>query len=79
MHLGTVHTYLRRMRLKRRNTYSALMAERQRQLGDRHEAALARAEAHSREWHRKQANRRFYHQFGVWPWEQQHGLGRGLP
>ena len=58
MHLGTVHTHLRRMRLKRPDTYAALMGERKQQLGDRHEAALARAEAHSREWHRKQADRR---------------------
>jgi hypothetical protein len=69
LHVGSVHTHLRRLRLGRPEVYAALMRERERQLAERHEEAQARAEAHSREWHRKQANRRYYHRFGEWPWE----------
>jgi hypothetical protein len=40
--------------------YARIMAERARQLAERHERAVQRAEAHSAAWHRKQAKRRFY-------------------
>ncbi len=46
------------------------MAERRRQLAERHERAVERAEAHSRRWHRRQANRKFYYEHGRWPWER---------
>ncbi len=68
--LGTVHTHLRRLRERHPEVYAAVLAERARQLARRHTAALARDEAHSRHWHRKQANRRYYARFGYWPWER---------
>jgi hypothetical protein len=57
--LGSVHTHLRRIRLLHPAVWEELMAERGRQLADRHTEAVARAEQHSREWHRRQANRRY--------------------
>jgi IS30 family transposase len=51
VHLGTVHQHLRRIRQRHPHVYSALMSERARQLAERHRRALARAEAHSKEWH----------------------------
>ncbi len=67
--VGTVHTHLRRLRERHPEIAVAVMAERARQLGRRHEAALARDEAHSRQWHRKRANRRYHARYGRWPWE----------
>lgn len=68
--LETVHTHLKRLRAGHPDVYAAVMAERARQLAQRHRAALARDAAHSRRWHRKQANRRFYARYGYWPWER---------
>lgn len=68
--LGTVHTHLKRLRAGHPDVYAAVMAERARQLARRHAAALARDAAHSRRWHRKQANRRFRARYGCWPWER---------
>ena len=50
LHLGTVHAHLRRIRLLHPEVWEAIMAERHRQLAERHAAAVGRAEAHSREW-----------------------------
>ena len=69
VHLGTIHAHLRRVRQRHPELYALVMAERAHQLAARHQQALARAEAHSRAWHRKQANRRYYYRFGRWPWE----------
>jgi hypothetical protein len=60
IHLGTVHQHLRRIRLRHPPVYVVFMAERARQLAQRHQRAMARATAHSEEWHRKQAKRRFF-------------------
>lgn len=68
--LGTVHTHLKRLRAGHPDVYAAVMAERARQLARRHRAALARDAAHSRRWHRRQANRRFRARYGYWPWER---------
>lgn len=68
--VGTVYTHLRRLRERHPDVYAAVMAERSRQLAKRHKEALARDEAHSRRWHRKQANRRYYYAHGYWPWER---------
>jgi hypothetical protein len=70
VHLGTVHRHLGRVRARHPALYAALMAERARQLATRHTAALARAAAHSEQWHRRQANRRYYYRYGRWPWER---------
>ncbi len=51
VHLGTVHQHLRRIRLRDREIYVAVMKERARQLRARHRRALARAKAHSKRWH----------------------------
>lgn len=68
--VGTVYRYLARIRSRRSGVYAALMAERRRQLADRHREAAARAAEHNRAWHRKRANRRYYYRFGRWPWER---------
>jgi hypothetical protein len=68
LHVGTVLSYLNRIRVRRPEVYADLMVLRGRQLGERHAGAVKRAEAHSAAWHRKQANRRYYRQFGRWPW-----------
>ena len=59
LHLGTVHQYLRRIRQQHPDVYAALMKERARQLAVRHREALARAKAHSKEWHEKTKHRYF--------------------
>ncbi|HTE19412.1 MAG TPA: hypothetical protein VK689_13640 [Armatimonadota bacterium] len=69
VHLGTVHTHLRRLQQLHPEVYGAIMGERARQLAERHEGALSRAADHSREWHRKERNRRYYYRYGFWPWE----------
>jgi hypothetical protein len=69
LHVGTVLSYLNRIRVRRPEVYADLMLLRGRQLGERHLGALKRAAAHSAAWHRKQANRRYYRRFGRWPWE----------
>ena len=65
VHLGTVHQHLRRIRQQRPDLYKALMKERARQLAVRHRKAIARAKAHSKEWHEKTKYRYFSH-FGRW-------------
>lgn len=62
--------HLRRLRLREPEAYELVMEERRRQLAERHEEALGRADAHSAEWHRRQANRRYLLRFGHWPWER---------
>ena len=47
IHLGTVHQHLRRIRLRHPQVYVMVMAERARQLAERHEDAVQRAAAHS--------------------------------
>ncbi|MBI3910333.1 MAG: hypothetical protein HY320_05295 [Armatimonadetes bacterium] len=70
-----LHTHLRRRRFP--EAYAAVMEVRWAQLAERHREAeaLARVEAHSREWFLRQRNRRFYYRFGYWPW-QRRGRGR---
>src|SRR5690349_11518619 len=70
IHLGSVLTYLRRIHQRRPKGYALLMSVRQQRLTKRHVEATARAKAHSREWHRRQANRCYYNRFGQWPWER---------
>ena len=70
IHLGTVHTHLRRIRERYPVLYAALMARRRWHLQRRHERAEANARAHSRRWLRKQTNRRFFMFHGYWPWER---------
>ena len=70
LHLGTVHQHLRRIRLRHPDVYAALMLRRAHQLTERHARAVQRAESHSQEWHRRQANRRLFYALGRWPWEK---------
>jgi len=51
VHLGTVHQHLRRIRRRHPKVYAAVMTVRDRQLGGRHQRALARETAHSKQWH----------------------------
>src|SRR5438046_10268750 len=64
LHVGTVHEHLRRLRRRHPEVYAALMAERGRQLAERHERALARVEARSKAWHHEQAERRHFARYG---------------
>ncbi len=68
--LGTVYEHLRRIRLNHPELYAVLMAVRKEQLEQRHEAALAKDAAHSRQYFRRKANFRYYQRFGYWPWER---------
>jgi IS30 family transposase len=52
LHLGTVHCHLRRIRIGRPVIYKALMAERSRQLKERHQRAMERDRAHTQRWFR---------------------------
>ena len=65
--MGTLHTHLRRVREGYPILYSAVMGVRARQLGVRHSSAMLRAAEHSKVWHRKRANVRFFKRFGYWP------------
>jgi DNA-binding transcriptional ArsR family regulator len=71
--LGSVYVHLRRLRLCEPAVYILVMAERRRQLANRHEEALSRAAAHSNAWHRAQSARRYFYRFGHWPWERRAG------
>jgi hypothetical protein len=71
--VGTVYEQLRRIRTKHPETYDLFMHLRRQQLQERARRSAAKARAHSREWHRKQANRRYYYRFGCWPWERRRG------
>jgi transposase len=75
VHVGTVHRHLGRIRERHPDAYALLMAQRQTQLAVRHSQALSRARAHSERWHRKQANRRYFYRFGIWPHERRQGVG----
>jgi hypothetical protein len=66
---NTVATHLRRIRRERPAIYSEVVAVRRAHLARRHEAAMKRAEAHSRAWHRRQ----FYRTWGHWPRERRRG------
>jgi len=68
--LGTVYEHLRRIRLNHPELYAAIMVVRQGQLERRHEAALAKDAAHSRQYFRRKANYRYYQRFGYWPWDR---------
>jgi hypothetical protein len=70
LHVGTVYTHLARLRRAWPELYIEVMAIRASQLGARHHAAMARAAARSADWHRRQAARRHYRRFGVWPHER---------
>ena len=68
LHQGTVYQHLRRLRRQHPEVYAALMAERGRQLAERHKRALARVEARSEAWHHEQAERRHFRRFGYYSW-----------
>ena len=52
VHIGTVYTYLKRVRDNQPKVYNRAMAIRQNQLAVRHEEAIARADARSHAYHR---------------------------
>ena len=68
--LGTVYEHLRRIRTNHPDLYRALMEVRRAQLGQRHEIALAKAQAHSRRYFKRKSNFAYYQRFGYWPWER---------
>lgn len=69
IHVGTLYTHLRRIRMAHAAVYWSLMELRATQLQTRHEAAIARAQAHSQRWQGKQASRRYRLKFGRFRWE----------
>lgn len=68
--LGTVYEHLRRIRVNHPELYVAIMSVRKGQLEQRHEVALVKNAAHSRQYFRRKANYRYYQRFGYWPWER---------
>jgi hypothetical protein len=68
--LGTVYEHLRRIRLNHPELYAAIMMVRKGQLELRHKAAVAKDAAHSKQYFKRKANRRYYERFGYWPWER---------
>jgi hypothetical protein len=69
VHVGTLYRHLKRLRERHPDVYAAVMATRAEQLAERHENALLRAAAHSREWLRRKRNLGYLRRFGCWPWE----------
>src|SRR5688572_11182886 len=61
VHVGTVYRRLRAVRLSDPELYRRAMRVRSKQLARRHMEALGRDAAHSAEWHRRQASRRFFY------------------
>jgi hypothetical protein len=70
VHVGTVYRHLGRLRQRWPELYVEVMRIRAMQLERRHAAAVARAEARSASWQRRQAARRHRRLFGVWPHER---------
>ena len=68
--LGTVYEHLRRIRMNHPHLYRDLLQTRQLQLEQRHEAALSKAQAHSRRYFKWKSNLVYYQRFGYWPWER---------
>ena len=69
IHLGTVHTHLRRVRVRHPTLYDAVMAERRRQLAARHHAVLTKRRERSLRWGRRRYAARYRQSHGRWPWE----------
>jgi transposase len=69
VHLGTVHTHMRRIRARHPNLYDAVMAERRRQLDERHAAVVEERRERSLRWGRRRYAARFRQTHGRWPWE----------
>lgn len=69
IHLGTVHTHLRRIRRRHPTLYAALMAERHRQLKERHAAVVEERRIRSLRWGRRRYAGRYRTKHGDWPWE----------
>jgi len=72
LHLGTVHTHLRRIRQQHPDIYAALMQHRRQQLAHRHQAAVRRARLRLRTSRPPSAKAmlRHYRKTGRWPWER---------
>ncbi len=50
--VGTLYTYLKRVRRNHPEIYQTIMGVRKAQLAQRHEEALAKADEHNHMWHR---------------------------
>ncbi len=68
--VGTLYCHLRRIRRRHPELYAVIREVRRAQLATRHEAALRRAERHSRDFHRRSGAYRYYERFGHWPWQR---------
>ncbi len=69
IHLGTVHTHLRRIRQLHPCVYAALMDERRRQLAERHSAIVEERRLRSLRWGRRRYAARYRATRRDWPWE----------
>jgi prephenate dehydrogenase len=70
IHLGTLYTYLRRIKEQHPEIYSAVMQVRKDQLAERHIQAQKRARKHTDKWFRRKRSRDYYYKHGYWPWER---------
>jgi hypothetical protein len=69
IHRGTVSTHLARIRRLHPELYTALMAERHRQLAARHALVLEERRRRSLRWGRRRYAARFRAEHGAWPSE----------
>jgi hypothetical protein len=69
IHLGTVHTHLRRIHRRHPDLYASIMAERRLQLAARHEAIVEERRLRSLRWGRRRYAARYREAHGRWPWE----------
>jgi hypothetical protein len=69
IHLGTVHTHMRRVRVGHPELYRSVMLERRRQLGARHRAVLEERRERALRWGRRRYAARYRQTHGRWPWE----------
>jgi len=69
IHIGTVHTHLRRVREREPALYRRIMAERRRQLEARHQAILEERRQRSLQWGRRRYAAAYRQAHGRWPWE----------
>lgn len=69
IHVGTVHTHMRRVRVRHPDLYGAVMAERRRQLAARHEAVLQDRRERSLRWGRRRYAKWYRQEHGRWPWD----------
>jgi hypothetical protein len=69
VHVGTVHTNMRRSRIGHPGLHAKIMAERRRQLAIRHAAVVDERRKRSLLWGRRRYAARYRDAHGRWPWD----------